>query len=321
MQNRNGKFILATITLFALLLVQPAGLLPSEKPAAKPCARRLLYPATMDQVPASLRPFVRKLLALDQCPVEPSAVKPAGVFVRVVTRKHVLEGEQLKAGGTLGINPFVFVALPESLYGRSLLQVFSVIGYSADEVLADQLGKEKVAVVFRWEDKVVLHPGRDGRLPAARSSAVYLTTWDNLFGLVERMATDPQWHAVQEEGRPLLRTKLRLGSAREALFLQSFPATGRQRIKSCSYAALRRVGGADWAYRSILERSLSANACFTGDGTSKRTFTGPGKRPPGFPEFLGPNRELTRLPEVAVIGLGTLHVSELPAGRSNSRHD
>ena len=47
-----------------------------------------------------------------------------------------------------------------------------------------------------------------------------------------------------------------------------------------------------------------------GDGTSLRTFTGPGRPPRGFPESLGPNRELTKLPHLAVIGLGALRVSE-----------
>jgi hypothetical protein len=303
------KLLLGSLVLLALLPAGLAGPLTWEKPAGKPNTRRLLYPANEDRVPAALRPFVRRLLAADQGQVEPADAKPAGVFVRVVTRKYVLDGEKLKEGGTLGINPFVFVALPESLYGRSLLQVFSVIGYPADDVLTDQLGKEKVAVVFRWEDKVVLHPGRDGKLPEAWPSAVYPTTWDNVFALVQKLAGDPRWHVIQDQSQPLVRTRLRVGSPREVLFLRSYPDAGYKRIKSCPYATLRRVGGADWEYRSILDRSLSLNECFTGDGTSMRTFTGPGKRPPGFPEFLGPNRELTALPEVAVIGLGALRVS------------
>jgi hypothetical protein len=228
----------------------------------------------------------------------------------VVSRKYILDGQKLKEAGTLGINPFVFVTLPESLYGRSLLQVFSVIGYSADEVLTGQLGEEKVAVVFRWDPKVVLHPGRDGRLPEAWQSAVYSTTWDNLFALVERMAVDPRWHVVQDKSKPRIRTKLQLSSTREVLFLRGYPDSGQKRIKCSSYSSLRDVGGADWEYRSILKRSMSAGKYFTGDGTSKRTFVGQGKRPPGFPEFVGPNRELTTLPEIAVIGLGVLRVSE-----------
>src|SRR5262249_42504934 len=296
--------------LLGLLLVSPAGLLAQDKPAVKRSARKLLYPASQDRLPASLRPIVLKLLSAEQAPGEPSDAKPNGAFVRVVSRKSILDGQKLKEGGTLGINPFVFVALPESLYGRSLLQVFSVIGYSADQVLNRQLGEEKVAVVFRWDPKVVLHPGRDGRLPEAWPSAVYSTTWDNMFALVETMAVDPRWHVVQDNCKPRIRTKLQLSSAREALFIRGYPDAGRKRIKCSSYASLRDVGGADWEYRSILNRSLSAGKEFVGDGTSKRTFVGNGKRLPVFREFVGPNRELTSLPEIVVIGLGVLRVCE-----------
>jgi hypothetical protein len=165
-------------------------------------------------------------------------------------------------------------------------------------------------VVFQWEDAVVLHQGRDGKLPSAWHSAVYSPTWDNLFSLVERMAADPCWHVVQAEGKPRIRTKLRLRSVREVFFLRGYPESGRKRIKSCPYSVLRDVGGADWEYRSILRRSMSAGEFFTGDGTSKRTFAGRGASPPGFPEFVGPNRELTSLPKIAVVSLGALRVSE-----------
>ena len=72
----------------------------------------------------------------------------------------------------------------------------------------------------------------------------------------------------------------------------------------------RDSGGADWDYRSILERTLAAAEHFTGDGTSKPTLVGAGKTPRGYPEFLGPNRQLTALPELAVIDLGALRIAE-----------
>src|SRR5262249_46734059 len=133
MHPRTKRIALGLLGFVALLLAGHAGLPAREQPAARPSARKLLYPADEARLPEALRPVVRRLLAADQGPVEPAQAKPTGVFVRVVTKKHILDGDKLREGGTLGSRPFVFVALPESLYGRSLLQVFSVIGYGADE--------------------------------------------------------------------------------------------------------------------------------------------------------------------------------------------
>jgi hypothetical protein len=281
-----------------------------DKPQPKPPTRELLFPANAEDTPASLRPFVAKLLAADQAPVDAADVKPSGVFARVVTRKYVLENGALKKGGTLGTRPFIFATLPEALYGRSLLQVFSAIGYSADQVLTGELGEEKVVVVFRWEEKITIHPGRDGNLPETWQTCVCPATWDNIFSLVDNMANDKDWNYVREETKPPVLTKLQLRSPKEGQFLLGFPDAGKHRIKSSTYYSLRDAKGADWEYRQFLDRSMGVAEHFTGDGTSKPTITGSGKPPVGFPEFVGPNREVTALPEVAVVGLGALRVTD-----------
>lgn len=145
---------------------------------------------------------------------------------------------------------------------------------------------------------------------------MYPTTWKNLFSLVEKMAGDKEWSHVKEEQQPAISTKLQpiftklqLRSEKERSFVLGFPEAGKERIAGCSYYALRESKGADWEYRQFLESSLSVAEHFSGDGTTKPAIVGRGKPPPGFPEFLGPNREVAALPEVAVIGLGALQVN------------
>ena len=281
-----------------------------EAPLPRLTARQLLYPAKLDDVAESLRPCVAKLLDTDQRAVDAADVKTSGVFVRVVTSKYILSGPTLKQGGMLGSRPFVFVTVPDALYGRSLLQVFSSIGYSADEVLTGQIGEEKVAVVFRWEETVTVHSGRDGTLPERWQNAVYPSTWDNLFSLVETMANADTGHIIPGNNQPPNFTKLNLKSAKERQFVLGFPESGKQRLKTATYSSLRDTQGSDWDYRQFLERGMSASEHFTGNGRCKPTIVGTSKPPVGFPEFLGPNREVTKLPEIAVIRLGALQIAE-----------
>ena len=304
------RLLLARLILAGLCVVcGDLSVSADDRSQPQQLAHQLLYPAKMEDVPASLRPYVTKLLDARQGRIDPGNVKPSGVFARVVTRKYIIENGVLKKGGTLGSRPFVFVTLPEAIYGRSLLQVFSTIGYSADEVITGQLGVEKVAVIFRWENPIATHPGRDGHLPDEWQSHVYPATWDNLFALVERMVGDDHWHFVPEKNSLPTLMKLRLRSSRERQFVLGFPDAGKQRIKSSSYYALRDIKGADWEYRQFLERSMSLAEHFSGDGTSKATFSDPSRPVAGFPEFVGPNRELATLPQVAVVGLGALRIT------------
>jgi hypothetical protein len=255
---------------------------------------------------------VARLLSADQKPADTVACKPTGVFARVVSRKHVTLKDGRAPVGFLGVRPFVFVTLPEALDGRSLLDVFSAIGYGADDVLAGQLGEEKVALVFRWNDPTVLHPGRAGELPEQWQTAVYPATWDNLFALVERMAGDKDWHSVGAKGGPPDFTRVGFASDRERSFVSGFSEAGKARVRAASYHALRETRGADWEYRDFLGRALGASEHFTGDGATKPTFAAGGK-PAGFPEYLGPNRPLAEIKELAVIGLGAVRIEAIPA--------
>jgi hypothetical protein len=299
-----------TLLVLILALVIPYPIQGQDKPQSKLTSRTLLYPAKVEDVAESIRPFVNKLLAREQKSIDAKDAKPTGIFARIITRKYVLDGKTLKKGSTLGTKPFVFTTLPETLYGRNLLEVFSMIGYSAEEVLTREHGEEKVVVLFRWEKEIVLHSDRGGKLPDAWHSAVYPATWDNLFALVEKMASDKNWNYVKEADKPSVLNKLQLQSLKEGQFLLSFPDAGKKRIKSSNYSVLRSIKGSDWEYRQFLDRSMGASEHFSGDGKSKPTMNGQSKPPTGFPEFLGPNRELMNLPEIAVIGLGKLQVME-----------
>jgi hypothetical protein len=128
--------------------------------------------------------------------------------------------------------------------------------------------------------------------------------------LVDKMARDKEWSYVKEDNQPAVFTKLQLRSEKERYFLMGFPDAGKLRIKTSSYYALRDTKGADWEYRQFLERSMSLAEHYSGDGATKSTMLGQAKPPPGFPEFIGPNRLVVDLPEVAVIGLGALRVFE-----------
>ncbi len=315
MPHRKPLLAAGLFALLALAVLACFAPLPADRPAARTTTRKLLVPARQEEVPKTLQPFVARLLSPEQKPVEPAGLGPAGVFVRVVSRRYVLEGSKLKDDGWLGSAPFVFLTLPQALYGRSLLGVFSAIGYTAEEVLAGQLGEEKVAVVFAFAG-VRLHDGPDGKLPAQWGRTIYPATWNNLFALAGKLASDSATYQVVAADRPAFTpTRLQLRSPREAGFLLGFPDAGKKRIVSRSYQALRAGGGADWAYRRILERSLGAAEHFRGDGFLQPTFVRPGKDARGFPEFLGPNRKVAALPDVAVIGLGALEVSERPPSK------
>src|SRR5262245_60520659 len=156
--------ILAPVAaLWLLALVVPAAPAPAAPPADK--VRKLLYPANIRDVPAALKPHVERLLAADQKPINPDDAKADGVFLRVISRQHALDGTKLKAGGWLGPRPFVFLTVPAAAYGRDLLGTFSAIGYDPEDILDTEAGVEKVAVVFAYPEKVRMCDSRDGTLP------------------------------------------------------------------------------------------------------------------------------------------------------------
>ncbi len=300
-----SRILLGLVCLGGVCL---APLVP-QREAAHP-TRRLLYPADAGGLQAPLAPFVEKLLSAQEKPVSPPPHPDAvQVFLRVVSKKFVLDGAGLRKGAWLGSRPFVFLTLPDALYGKSLAKTFSDIGYSADEVLSDEVGEEKVALVFTYPAGVTLHRDRNGHLPDGWERKVYVPTWDNLFALAERLVRDGRVE-IDPDDRRFVPDRLRLRGEREKWFVLGFPEAGKRRVKTSSYALLRDTGGADWEYRALLERSLSAAEHFGGDGYTRPTF---GRRPlprRGFPEFLGPNLPLDQAASLAVISLGALKFAE-----------
>jgi hypothetical protein len=273
--------------------------------------RRLLIPAEASQVKATLAPFVEKLLSPNEKKLNPPPTHPADirVFLRVVSKKYVLDGTKLRKDAWLGSRPFVFLTMPETVYGKTLADIFSGIGYSADEVLSSELGEDKVALVFAYPEGITFHGRRSGELPDGWENKVYVPTWDNLFALAERLVGAGRVE-IDTTGQRFAPDRLRLRSERERHFVLGFPESGKRRIKASGYAVLRETGGADWEYRALLERSLSAAEHFTGDGFIRPTFGRRPLPPRGFPEFVGPNLTLEQTAALAVISLGKLRINE-----------
>jgi hypothetical protein len=258
-------------------------------------------------VPDVLRPHVEAILSSAQAPVPPGSARYSGAFLRIVSRRTALDGRAPGGGAWVGSRPYVFLTVPEAAYGRTLVQIFSAIGYDPEDVLNQEVGVEKVAVVFAYPDGVAVAGDGQG-LPAADwDRRLYPATWDNLFDLAQRLAADPNRRVVTA-GDGFVPDKLLLRSDEERKLLEAFPGD-RALVRTTGYAALQQAKGPEWDYRSLLERTLAAAEHFRGDGRTKLTVAGRGKSRDGFPEFLGPNARLVNLPAVAVIGLGALQVA------------
>ena len=95
-------------------------------------------------------------------------------------------------------------------------------------------------------------------------------------------------------------------SAENKDFVLKFPA--KQDIRETGYAALKARGGKNWRYRLFLEKKLSIFEHFRGNGRTINEITDPGgtEKNSGISEFVGPNKKISDLPEVAVIHLGDL---------------
>ncbi|VTR98547.1 hypothetical protein [Tuwongella immobilis] len=290
-------------------------------PVAKPATglRPLLYPADA----ARLSPEMRKLVDAIRNPQSPqippeqfqSAKSDASrIYARLVTRKFVLDGSRLTPTAMVGGRPYVFVAAPQTMVGRNLLQIYSAIGYVAEDVLLDELGQEKVILLLRWP-QVLQTTDRPEDRDSAWDQRIYPATWDNLLMLLDRYARQPDRIAYPPFNGPAILEQLRLSSPQQREFVLGFPEAGKQRVRTVPYALLQAAGGADWEYRQILERAFSATVHYTGDGNTLPTLIRRGTVPKGFPEFLAPNRKLTELEEVAIIGVGSLNLTEQPSQR------
>ncbi len=232
-------------------------------------------------------------------------------FARIAPLKYtVTEDGKLRDNAILGTKPWVFLTTPEGLYGKSLLQIYLDIGYEAEDIIRWQRDAEMVAILFRYREAITLLDIRDGGLPEDWQSHVYIPTWENIFRLFENLATEAE--ILPDKSDNYMPWQLFFNTPRQQRFVLSYPAAGKQRLQTTDYAMLRHGGGADWVYRSLLEDKLSIFEHFRGNGRTLNELVDPQglHHDAGLREFVGPNRKLADLPELAVIHLGTLVMDE-----------
>ena len=236
-------------------------------------------------------------------------VRTTDYFVRIAPRRFILtEKNEVQESAVLSTKPLVFVTTPESIRGRTLLEIYEDIGYEAADIIRWQRDEDMVAVVFRFPDPITVAPTQDGNLPADWNKKVFVPTWANIFTLftklAERAAIDPT-RKIGDEFSPV-RTFFR--SEAERQFVLSYPSDGRRRIQAISYDGLKATGGADWTYRKLLEEKLSLFAHFRGTGLTQNVVLDPDNLHPeaGLLEFVGPNTKVMDLTEVAIVHLGRL---------------
>jgi hypothetical protein len=87
---------------------------------------------------------------------------------------------------------------------------------------------------------------------------------------------------------------------------------GKQRVKRTSYYELKAIGSSDWVYRKPLESKLSVFEHFLGTGRTQNEVLDPDGLDPvaGVVVFIGPNRPIRDLAEVAIIHLGQLCIED-----------
>lgn len=221
-------------------------------------------------------------------------------FLRLTEARFIVDGEgHLQPEARLDGNPFVFLTVPEAAYGRTLFQLYSDLGYSAESVL-HQRGVPMVALILRYPTAVRVPNPWEGPTGEDWDSRVYQPMWDTVFDLFARLADETR------EGKYFLLPDLTPHERSLARFL---PSARRQAVATLPYPLLRVAGGPDWEYRSLLEKHLSINAHFRGVGFTENTLS-PGDGRLGLPEFVGPNMELGRLAEFGVVDLGHLEFGE-----------
>ena len=271
--------------------------------------RELLYPTA---VPGKLQEVVGKMRQLNSQKLPYDKItRTTEYFVRIAPRKHVLtESNAIQDTAILGTKPLVFVTIPESIYGRSLLELYEDIGYEAEDIIRLQRNEDMIAIVFRYPDEIAISAVGDGRLPTDWDKKVYVPTWDNVFALFAQLA-DSATIEPDKQGE-FAPDRLFFRSSAEKAFVVGFPEAGKERIRTTSYTSLRAVSGADWVYRQMLENKLSIFEHFRGNGRTHNEVRDPEGRQPeaGLLEFVGPNRKIKTLPEVAIIHLGRLTIED-----------
>lgn len=231
-------------------------------------------------------------------------------FVRIAPRDAVLTSDNKLKKKPVPVlagpaKPFVFLTTPESIFGRSLLEIYEGIGYEAESIIRDSRNQDMVAILFRYPEGVSVSTLRDGNLPDDWSRWIYPTTWDNVFSLFSQL--------VQDEGScnkcdvPAKRICL---PNNQSAFVLGFPPESKERLSTTKYAVLKATGGSDWEYRNLLESKLSVFEHFRGNGETQNEVFDPDAQQPGLLELIGPNMKIEDLPEVAIIHLGKLLIED-----------
>jgi len=271
----------------------------------------VLY-ASPNLTPA-LQALITKLQDPAQKPLAYEALPAAsGYYARIAPRKHILNPDNsLSEQAILGTKPFVFFTLPESLYGKSLLDMYLDIGYEAEDIIRWQRDADMVVVLFRYADTVGgAVQSLAGQLPDNWKNQVYVPTWDTVFALFDKLAAEATIEA-DKRGEFAPQT-LFFTSAAQQQFVLGFPQAGKDRLKAASYASLAATGGADWVYRDLLEKKLSIFEHFRGNGRTLNELVDPRgvQHEAGLREFVGPNAKLKDLAEIAVLHLGALLIKD-----------
>lgn len=294
----------------ALLVVLLIGVVVASAPGPALAADRVLI--TEKDASHALKQIVATLqdTTTASIPYE-DLTRTSDYFVRIAPRKYVVTPDnEIANSAILGTKPFVFLTTPESVYGKSLLEIYLDIGYEAEDIIRWQRDQDMVAIVFRYPQTIRVSDVRDGALPEGWRQMVFAPTWDNIFVLFDKLAAEATIAPdTQGEFQP---ENLFFRSEPERYFVLGFPADAKGRMKTLGYADMRALGGADWTYRRLLENKLSVFEHFRGNGRTLNEIVDPDgtKHDEGLLEFVGPNKKVKELAEVAVVHLGTLTIAD-----------
>ncbi len=300
---------LIAASLLALGLLTSA---QAQDTAGKYAPRKILYqhgdsPTFQEILQAVTKPSTPRV-------IDPEVMRKwekdsKGFYFRLTNREYVIDKNTaaLSSKAALAGKPFAFLTAPQIAYGRNIYEIYSDLGYDAVSLL-QQEGQQMVALVFHYKAPIkLLDPATRAGKPLFDAknfrSYVYRPLWGNMFKLL------PLIVGVADNSKYPPAQPPKLGWKDEPLALH-FQPERQSHFKQLPYALLRSLGGPDWQYRQILENVMSANSHFRGTGTTENTLN-PANRLKGVPEFIGPNKYLTDLKEVAVIELGSMEFVEV----------
>lgn len=270
--------------------------------------RAVLYPANLSgklqEIAANVQNLNTPQISYENIP------QPVDYFVRIAPRQYVLSADnQLLPNAILGTKPFVFMTTPEGIYGKQLLDIYLDIGYEAEDIIRWQRNVEMVAMIFKYAPPISLSNVVDGKLPENWQQFIYAPTWDNTFALFSKLAENAP--IFSERKGEFMPEQLFFRSEAEKQLIFGFPEAGKQRLKAVEYNTLRTIGGTDWVYRDLLEKKLSIFEHFRGTGRTLNEVVDPKgeHHASGLLEFVAPNANLNNLPEIAVVSLGKLVIS------------